>query len=153
MFPHSFPPDILCSAISHAYLQLVLTKAINLFIFMDLKRSFHNYLQEVATQSLGSDCQSSLQTPVQPLTPFLRTTRTPEAPPYQAWQQYSITTVQASEYNQTCFSDHLPLPHHSTVQKSLPSSRLKLAALFWIPSQDLISEYSLAQSRFAPQES
>lgn len=50
-------------------------------------------------------------------------------------------------------SDHLPLPHHSTVQKSLPSSRLKQAVQFWIPSQDLISEYSLAQSRLSLQES
>lgn len=50
-------------------------------------------------------------------------------------------------------SDHLPLPHHSTVQKSLPSSRFKQAAQFWIPSQDLISEYSLAQSRLSLQQS
>lgn len=50
-------------------------------------------------------------------------------------------------------SDHLPLPHHSTVQKSLPSSRFKQAAQFWIPCQDLISEYSLAQSRLSLQQS
>lgn len=61
LFPHSFPPDISCSAIFCAYLQLVLTGAIYLFMFVDLKRSFYNYLQEVTTQSLCPGCQSSLQ--------------------------------------------------------------------------------------------
>lgn len=80
---------------------------------------------------------------------LLRTTRMPGPPLYQKHQQEGITTVQAPDYiqsfkHQTSFSDHSPLlSRHTTMQKSLPSSRLKQATSLQIPSQDLISEYSL----------